>query len=207
MYFLRLVLPTVKQSSWLVLKRWRKWPPERTQLTKCLEKFHKKSVIFLLDQNIYKEYKAIALRSIKAGWKNLFSIITNPQFLQANKALDAFVKTLRKHHCGEIPCVVNKETLTRGIVENFSQSVLFSLTDTTNRSFKILFGFSFWGYNFVEIFAGAISALDEYFGQCSRFHSNLNKAATVIHAGQSVGKCYNFRFFTSCISALNCVLL
>ena len=41
--------------------------------------------------------------------------------MQVNKALDAFVKTLRKD--GEVACVVNKETFTREIVEKLFQSV------------------------------------------------------------------------------------
>ena len=39
MYFHRLVLATVKQSSRVVLKRWRK-PPEKPELEKYLEKFY-----------------------------------------------------------------------------------------------------------------------------------------------------------------------
>ena len=36
------------------------------------------------------------------------------------------------------------------------------LTQQILRSLKILFGLSFWGYNFVENFTGAVGALDEY---------------------------------------------
>ena len=48
------------------------------------------------------------------------------------QALDAFVKTPRKDR--EIACVVNKETLTREIVEKLFQSVQLGLADTTNPS-------------------------------------------------------------------------
>ena len=47
----------------------------------------------------------------------------------------------------------------------------------------------------MENFAGAIGALDEY--SIPRFHSNLNKAATFIHAGPRAGKCYKFLFLTN----------
>ena len=50
----------------------------------------------------------------------------------------------------------------------------------------------------MENFAGAIGAPDEYLiflnAKRSRFYSNLNKAATFIHAGPCVGKCYKFLF-------------
>ena len=49
------------------------------------------------------------------------------------------------------------------VVEKISS--LFSsarLTQQILRSLKILFGFSFWGYNFVENFTGAVGTLDEY---------------------------------------------
>ena len=64
-------------------------------------------------------YKASSLGSIRAGLdrflqspevKKPYSIISDPEFLQANKALDAFVKTLRKD--GDIAGVVHKDTLT-----------------------------------------------------------------------------------------------
>ena len=45
----------------------------------------------------------------------------------------------------------------------------------------------------MENVAGAIGALDEY--SIFRFHSNLNKTATFIHAGPRAGKCYKFLFF------------
>ncbi|XP_078371764.1 uncharacterized protein LOC144655391 isoform X2 [Oculina patagonica] len=54
------------------------------------------------------------------GKSRTFSIITDPEFIQANKALDAFVKTLRKH--GAIPGVVHKETLTREVVEKLFET-------------------------------------------------------------------------------------
>ena len=44
-----------------------------------------------------------------------FSIITDSAFVQANKALDAFLKTLRKD--GEIAGVVHKDTLTLEVVK------------------------------------------------------------------------------------------
>ena len=50
----------------------------------------------------------------------------------------------------------------------------------------------------MEIIAGAIGVLDEYsifrckFGQRSRFHSNLNKVTTFIHARPRAVKCYKF---------------
>ena len=54
----------------------------------------------------------------------------------------------------------------------------------------------------MENFAGATGALDEYSifqfdAKRSRFHSNLNKAATFIHAGPRAGKCYKFLFLTN----------
>ena len=52
--------------------------------------------------------------------------------LESNKALDEFVKTLRKDF--EITCIVNKETITREIVEKLFQSVQFGPADTTNPS-------------------------------------------------------------------------
>ena len=50
-------------------------------------------------------------------------------------------------------------------------------------------------------FAGAIGAPDEYSifhfdAKRSRFHSNLNKAATFIHVGPRAGKCYKFLFLS-----------
>ena len=47
-------------------------------------------------------------------------------------SFDEFVKTLRKDR--EIACIVNKETLTREIVEKFFQSVQLGPADTTNPS-------------------------------------------------------------------------
>lgn len=97
---------------------------EKAELSKCLEKFYlgarQKDGFF---------YKANTLRSIRAGLdrylqspdlKKPFSIITDPEFFQANKALDAFVKTLRKS--GEIAEVVHKGSLTPEIVEKLFQS-------------------------------------------------------------------------------------
>ena len=48
--------------------------------------------------------------------------------MQANKALDAFLKTLRKDR--EIAGVVQKETLTQEIVEELSQSGQLGPADT-----------------------------------------------------------------------------
>ena len=87
---------------------------ETIELGKCLEKFYLSA-----RQKDGGYYKATTLRSIRAGLdrylqsaelKKPFSIITDPEFVQANKALDAFLKTLRKD--GEIAGVVHKETLT-----------------------------------------------------------------------------------------------
>ena len=83
MYFLRLVLTTVKQISRLVLKRWRK-PPEKTELAKCLEKFY-----LCGRQKDRGSAKQLLIKALEL----------------AKKALDAFVKTLRKD--GEIACLVN----------------------------------------------------------------------------------------------------
>ena len=69
-------------------------------------------------------HKASSLKSIRAGLdrflqspepKKQYSIISDAEFLQANKALDAFVKTLRKD--GDFAGVVHKDTLTREVVE------------------------------------------------------------------------------------------
>lgn len=88
---------------------------EKVDLAKCLEKFYLGAR--QKDGNYY--YKASSLRSIRAGLdrflqspelKKPYSIISDPEFLQANKALDAFVKTLRKD--GDIAGVVHKDTLT-----------------------------------------------------------------------------------------------
>ena len=51
--------------------------------------------------------------------------------MQANKALDAFLKTLRKD--GEIAGVVHKETLTQEIVEQLFHSGQLSQADTKIR--------------------------------------------------------------------------
>ena len=58
--------------------------------------------------------------------------MVDPEFTQANKALDAFVKTLRKD--GEIAGVVHKETLTREIVEKLFQSGQLGPADSKNPS-------------------------------------------------------------------------
>ena len=58
--------------------------------------------------------------------------MVDPEFTQANKALDAFVKTLGKD--GEIAWVVHKETLTREIVEKLFQSGQLGPADSKNPS-------------------------------------------------------------------------
>ena len=58
--------------------------------------------------------------------------MADPEFIQANKALDAFVKTLRKD--GEIAGVVHKKTLTREIVEKLFQSGQLGPADSKNPS-------------------------------------------------------------------------
>ena len=92
---------------------------EKVELVRCLEKFYLGA-----RQKEGSFYKSSSLRSIRGGLnrylqspevKISFSIITNPAFVQANKALDAFLKTLRKD--GEIAGVVHKETLTREVVK------------------------------------------------------------------------------------------
>ena len=57
-----------------------------------------------------------------------------------------------------IACAVNKETLTREIVENFFCSAQFCRHNKSFATSNCLFS----GYNFVEMFAGAIGVLDEY---------------------------------------------
>lgn len=98
---------------------------EKVDLAKCLEKFYLGAR--QKDGNYY--YKASSLRSIRAGLdrflqspelKKPYSIISDPEFLQANKALDAFVKTLRKD--GDIAGVVHKDTLTREVVEKLFET-------------------------------------------------------------------------------------
>ena len=68
---------------------------EKVELGKCLEKFYLGA-----RQNDGNYYKASSLKSIRAGLdrllqspklKKLYSIISDPEFLQENKALDAFV--------------------------------------------------------------------------------------------------------------------
>ena len=70
-------------------------------------------------------YKASSLKSIRAGLdrflqspelKKPYSIISDPEFLQANKALDAFVND------GDIAGVVHKDTLTREVVEKLFET-------------------------------------------------------------------------------------
>ena len=70
------------------------------------------------------------LRLVLATVKHKFH--KSSRVLASNKALDAFVKTLRKDR--EIACVVNKETLTQEIVEKLFQSVQLGPADTTNLS-------------------------------------------------------------------------
>ena len=109
---------------------------EKSELAKCLEKFYLSA-----RQKDGGYYKATSLRSIRAGLdrylqstelKKPFSITADPEFTQANKALDAFVKTLRKD--GEIAGVVHKETLTREIVEKLFQSGQLGPADSKNPS-------------------------------------------------------------------------
>ena len=109
---------------------------KKIDLGKCLDKFYLSA-----RQKDGGYYKATSLRSIRAGLdrylqstelKKPFSIITDPEFVQANKALDAFLKTLRKD--GEIAGVVHKETLTREIVEELFHSGQLGPTDTKNPS-------------------------------------------------------------------------
>ena len=107
---------------------------EKGELAKCLEKFYLSA-----RQKDGSYYKSTTLRCIRAGLdRHLqrpeltkpFSIITDPEFLQANKALDAFIKTLRKN--GEIAGVVHKETLTREIVEKLFHFGQFGPADSKN---------------------------------------------------------------------------
>ena len=58
--------------------------------------------------------------------------MVDPAFNQANKALDAFVKTLRRD--GEIAGVVHKQTLTKEIIEKLFQSHQLGPADTKNPS-------------------------------------------------------------------------
>ena len=102
---------------------------EKGELAKCLERFYLSA-----RQKDGSYFKSTTLRCIRAGLdRHLqrleltkpFSIITDPEFLQANKALDAFIKTLRKN--GENAGVVHKESLIREIVEKLFQSSQFGL--------------------------------------------------------------------------------
>ena len=97
---------------------------EKVELVRCLEKFYLGA-----RQKEGSFYKSSSLRSIRGGLnrylqspevKISFSIITDPAFVQANKALDAFLKTLRKD--GEIAGVVHKETLTREVVKKLFET-------------------------------------------------------------------------------------
>ena len=97
---------------------------EKVELAKCLEKFYLGA-----RQKDGNYYKASSLKSIRAGLdrflqspelKKPYSIISDPEFLQVNKALDAFVKTLSKD--GDIAGVVHKDTLTREVVEKLFET-------------------------------------------------------------------------------------
>ena len=107
---------------------------EKTEVSKCLEKFYLSA-----RQKDGGYYKASTLKSIRAGLdrylqstllKKSFSIVTDPEFIQANKALDAFVKIFRKD--GEIAGVIHKETLTRGIIVKLFQSGQLGPADKKN---------------------------------------------------------------------------
>ena len=106
-------LNRVLDSCWILRK-----PPEKTELAKCLEKFYLST-----DKN-RGSTKQLLSEALELAGKISFSITTDPEFLQANKALYAFVKILRKD--GEIACVEIKEKLL--------QSVQLVLADTTNPS-------------------------------------------------------------------------
>ena len=104
-------LATVKQSSRLVLKRGRK-PARKTELAKCLEKF------YLSGRQKYRGItKPLLSEALELAEKNV-QYHNRSRVLASNKALDASIKTPRKD--GEIACVVNKETLTREIVEELA---------------------------------------------------------------------------------------
>ena len=73
---------------------------EKVELAKCLETFYLGA-----RQKDGNYYKASSLKSIRAGLhrflqspelKKPYSIISDPEFLEANKALDAFVKHWEK---------------------------------------------------------------------------------------------------------------
>ena len=133
MYFLTLVLATVKQRARLVWKRWRK-PPEKIRTR--TENFS-----FLADKAINGVQSNYSQKH-QSRLKKPFGFIKDPELLQGKLELDAFVKILRKDR--EIACVVKKETLTREIVEKLFRSVQLGPADQQIlRSFKIQFGFSF----------------------------------------------------------------
>ena len=92
-FVFRMVLATTEFSTQLE-------EMEKGEVAKCLERFYLSA-----RQKDGSYYKSTTLRCIRAGLdRHLqrpeltkpFSIITDPEFLQANKALDAFIKTLRK---------------------------------------------------------------------------------------------------------------
>ena len=119
---------------------------EKVDLAKCLEMFYLGAC-----QKDGNYYKASSLTSIRAGLdrflqspelKKPYSIISDPEFLQANKALDAFVKTLRKD--GDIAGVVHKDTLTREVVECSSRLASLVLQiQNIQLSSRTRFGFTF----------------------------------------------------------------
>ena len=104
---------------------------EKVELVKCLKRF---------------SFTARKKDGIRAGLdhhlqspelKKPFSITTDPEFLQANKVLDMFIKPMRKN--GKIAGVVHKETLTREIDEKLFQSGQFGPADSKNPT-QQLFG-------------------------------------------------------------------
>ena len=119
---------------------------EEVELAKCLEKFYLSA-----RQKDGNYYGASSLKSIRAGLdgflqslelKKPYSIISDPEFLQANKVLDAFVKTLRKD--GDIAGVVHKDTLTREVVEKlFETGSLVLQIQNIQLSSRTRFGFTF----------------------------------------------------------------
>ena len=58
----------------------------------------------------------------------------------------------------------------------------------------MLFGFSFWGYKFVENFAGAIGALDEYWCKTLSISFKLELSFMPVRARENVTSFFFFFF-------------
>ncbi|XP_078383138.1 uncharacterized protein KIAA1958-like [Oculina patagonica] len=92
---------------------------EKPVLSKCLKKFY--LCIRKKDGSFFKIYSLKAIRAaidrfLKSAPNNKpWSIISDPQFKQANDALDAFAKSVRRE--GKVGGVVHKSAITREQIE------------------------------------------------------------------------------------------